>query len=542
MPTSETAKQVVRGTGIVSALTLVSRIFGLIRDVIIASVIGVSAVADAFVVAFRIPNILRSFIAEGALTSAFIPVFSDAAEEGSEEAKKVFRSVSGLLLSITTSLSVIGILLAPSVVALLAPGFKSSPEQFELCIKLTRIMFPFIIFVSLVAMCSGAMNTLRIFGFAPIAQIVMNLALIAGALLASSSESTQSAVLVLAFVVPIGGILQLCSQIPGLQRAGILSLPSLDVWTKSTKELLKLFFPAVLGASVYQVSIVLSTAFASLLVVGSVSWLFWADRLTQLPIGVFSIALASVLLPTLATAHSKGDQAEFNQSLSNALRYVSFVMIPTAIGIALIAPPLVSLVYERREFSPADSASTSLAVQVICFGIWGISCHSMMVRSFIARKDTVTPTIIGVLTLAVMSTLAVAFMGDPRPEVTGLVADLIRKARNLIGVYSAGHVGLAFATSFAPSISFLALALLSGRMMPNFSWQPFFKATLISILASAGMAIVLLSLSGKLSPILYLALGIPAAALSYAGLSFLLKSSESKETFDAIARFISRRS
>ena len=329
MSAKEIQNSMVRGTGIVGSLTLVSRVLGFVRDMLVARLFGSGLYADTFFVAFRIPNLLRSLVAEGALTSAFVPVFASELKQGKEEAQSAFSSVMGLLLLTTALLSVVGIYLASTIVAFFAPGFGVGTEKFELCVLLTQVMLPYIMFVSVIALLNGALNSVKIFGSSALAQVVMNVVLILGAWAAMYLES-RAGVIALAVSVMVGGAAHLVAQVPALSRSGFSLAPSLHVFTPVTRQLLKLMLPAVVGATVYQLTIFLNTVMASLLREGSVSWLFYADRLTQLPIGIFSIALASVLLPTLSQAHVEKNRELFVKNLIDAVRYTSFFMIPLA--------------------------------------------------------------------------------------------------------------------------------------------------------------------------------------------------------------------
>ena len=313
----------LRGTAIVSVLTLLSRLLGFVRDLLIARLLGASLYADAFFVAFRIPNLLRSFVAEGALTSAFVPVFSSSLAKDKQEAFSAFRRVLGFLLMLTILLSSFGILYAPDVVLLLAPGFSEDLGKYQLCITLTKIMLPYIACVSVIAMINAALNSLHIFGASAWAQVTMNGVLIIGALCAMVFEP-ERATIILAYSVLVGGLVQIVVQITSCLRAGLSLRPSFNIIRRDVGEVVRLMIPATIGASVYQITIFIATLLASLLPSGSVSWLFYADRIAQFPIGIFSVALASVLLPALSTASANADSDRFRRSLADSLRYTSF--------------------------------------------------------------------------------------------------------------------------------------------------------------------------------------------------------------------------
>jgi putative peptidoglycan lipid II flippase len=539
MTSNRASTTVIRGTAIVGGLTLLSRMLGMFRDLLFASLFGASAIADAFFVAFRIPNILRSFVAEGALTSAFVPVFSTDLRKNDEQAQQTLESVTSLLCCITAVLTILGVALAPFWVTLFAPGFARDSEQQQMCVWLLRIMMPYIMFVSLVAMLNGALNTLKVFGAAAMAQVVMNIVLIAGAGIAFFTSDSERA-FTIAIAVIIGGLMQVLVQIPALKRGGFQFRFSTKLITSSTREILWLMAPAIVGAAIYQLSMLANTILASLLETGSVSWLFYADRLAQLPIGIFSVALASVLLPTLSNAMASDNTEEFRSNFINALRYTSFVIIPTAFGLAALAPALVSVLFERGAFGATSTAKTALAVQMLCIGLWGVSCHSMTVRAFIARKDTRTPTIFGALTLILSICCALLFMGPisviPDQPITVVIHALQSGPLSIFPSTSLGHAGLALATGLATTISFLALALALSQRIPELDWLPFLRCSARSLIAGSVMYAVVIQVIATLSPAMQLIVGIPCGALTYSILSFLTKSSELQETFALLVR------
>jgi putative peptidoglycan lipid II flippase len=328
--------------------------------------------------------------------------------------------------------------------------------------------------VSLVSMIDGTLNSMRIFGTSAMAQVVMNIVLIIGAVIAGWFES-YGAVLALSWSVVAGGLIQIIIQIPRLRRSGLSLWPSRRIFTPATRQILKLMLPAVFGAAIYQVSIFVNTLLASLVSDGAVSWLFYADRIAQLPIGIFSIALASVLLPTLSRSAATSNHTDFMKSLSDALRFTSFVIIPVAIGLFFYAEVLVRLVFQRGQFTPNATHMTALALQGLALGLWGISCQSMAARAFIARKDIKTPTILGVFTLAIGVALSLVLMGKiQHPGQDGLSRGLTYLQNCLLGIFPSpnlGHVGLAISTGFAATISFALLSILLSRRLETFNQE-----------------------------------------------------------------------
>ncbi len=528
----------LRGTVITSVPTLVSRVLGFARDLLVARLLGASLFADIFFVAFRIPNLLRSFLAEGALTSAFVPVFSSSLSRGHNEAQRTFQRVGGFLLYITIPLSVLGIVFAPEVVRILAPGFASDPEKFALCVLLTQIMLPYIACVSFIAMINSALNTLQIFGASAWAQVIMNLVLIAGALCAMPFNP-RTATIVLAISVIIGGIIQIISQFPACSRARLPLAPSFRILSKDVAEVVRLMVPATIGASVYQLTIFLATVLASTLPEGSVSWLFYADRIAQFPIGIFSIALASVLLPALSQASASEDKALFTTNLSNSLRYTNFVIIPMAAGLWALSLPITQLLFERGAFTAYSSLQTSRALQALSIGLWASSCYSMVVRAFIARKDTMTPTLIGLFSLGISLLASLLLMGPISQSNGAIITGLTLLQSRLHSVtgwqWSLGHVGLALSSSVAAVASFLMLLAVFARRHGNFPWHSFVRSAVRSLIASLCMMTAIRLLAGlSASPLLVTSIGVVIGAAVYVMACYILRSTELREALALI--------
>lgn len=534
--TSHSGRELARGTVLVSGLTGISRALGFIRDLVVASTFGASLVTDAFFVAFRIPNLLRSFVAEGALTSAFVPVFSEELTKSLDAARTALRTITGLMIVITICLSVLGIVFAPDIVALFGAGFGDNPDQAALCVTLTRIMLPFVVFISLVAMFNGALNTLKVFGTGALAQIILNIVFILGALAAMLYEPSTG-IVVLACAVLVGGIVQVFPQILLLSRHGLaLGLPK-QLWTSASKLVLKLMAPAVIGASVYQISIFMHTVLASLLPTGSVTWLFYADRITQLPLGVFSIALASVLLPALSTAAATSNHKQFNKNLVDSLRYTSFVILPVAAAIFILADDLVTALFERGAFGATDSQYTALAVQALCLGLWPTSCYSMIVRGFLARKDTITPTLIGVLTLGVGVSAGMVLMGpfDVVPE-SKWVASLRNLQLFLVALFGSGelaHVGLALASTLGALCSLIAGLLAFRFKFGAMDYSRFMVSTLQAFIGTLSLTAALLVCSQYLES--SWATVLVAAAIGPVAFLLPLAALRNRETLEAFA-------
>lgn len=533
----------LKGTAIVSLLTMLSRFLGFIREALTARLIGSGFASDAYFVAFRIPNLLRSIVAEGALTSAFVPVLAGELQKSREDARRALQQVHGFLLVVTSLLVVAGMFFAEEIAQLFAPGFE--PDKRAYTALLTRIMFPYLICMALVAMLNGALNSVGVFGTAALAQVIINGALISGALVAAIFPH-ENAPEILALSVVIGGVLGVTSQLKAVRKAGFSFCPSLALHSPVVRQLVMLMLPAIFGAAVYQLNVFIGTIFASLLGEGAVSWLFYADRLAQLPIGVFTVALASVLLPALSNARARSDHTQFAEQLADALRYTSFFMIPIAATLALLAEPLVELLFEGGKFSHESTVRSAAALQAMSFGLWGVSCHSVGVRAFIARKDTVLPALLGVLSLLCSVLFSLILMGPPVVDQNSALALFVSSAQRvlaqLIPTWSLGHTGLALSSSIASLVSFVTLSLLISLRVQGMLWQSFILTSLrglISVLA----AIHLLRISGvlALAPVFSIVLTGPALIGLYLIFTATLKTREAAETFALLRRYISRR-
>lgn len=503
-----------------------------------ARLLGASIFADAFFVAFRIPNLLRSFVAEGALTSAFTPVFSSSLAKGKETAAHTLARVTGFLILITTLLTLLMIGFAPTVVGLLAPGFAADPEKLDLCISLTRIMAPYIACVSLIAMLNAALNTLGIFGTSAWAQVIMNAVLIVGALCAIPMSLSQATIM-LASSVLLGGVVQVVAQVPACKKNGFSLAPSFRIFSRDVAEVVHLMIPATIGASIYQITIFIATLLASLLPSGSVSWLFYADRVAQFPIGIFSIALASVLLPALANASANSDSTTFHKRMADSLRFTSFCIIPMAAGIWALALPITQMLFQRGEFSLESSVKTAQALRALSLGLWASSCHSMLVRAFIARKDTITPTAIGICALTINLCTALLLVGPLTTghEHNGFVNAIINLQISLHYLIpwhaSLGHIGLALASSAAAFGSLILVIALFALRIRNFPWRIFLSSTLKATVPAGLMIFTIERLSTLWSsPLIACTMGMTLGSVVFLVTAYLLRS---RELLDSVA-------
>jgi putative peptidoglycan lipid II flippase len=393
----------------VGSMTFVSRILGFVRDTLIARVFGAGMLSDAFIVAFKIPNLLRRISAEGAFSQAFVPILAEYKSQRSfEETQGLVNRVATWLGIILVVVTLLGMLAAPFIVSFIAPGFRADAAKMQLTIELLRITFPYIFFISLVSMAGGVLNTYNRFGIPAFTPVWLNVSMILAVLF--FADYFDEPIKVLAWAVFVGGFLQLLFQIPFLKQVGLL--PKFDfrrddegVW-----RILKLMGPAVLGVSVAQISLILNTIFASFLVTGSVSWLYYADRLMEFPTGVLGVALGTILLPSLSKAYAGKDDTEYSQLLDWGLRLTCILAAPAAVALAVLSAPLVTSLFYYGKFTPLDVAMTQQALIAYSIGLLGLILVKILAPGFYARQNIKTPVKIGVFTLVITQLMNVLFV------------------------------------------------------------------------------------------------------------------------------------
>ncbi len=397
----------------VSSLTLLSRITGFVRDVLIARLFGAGLATDAFFVAFKIPNLLRRLFGEGAFSQAFVPILAEYRNRrGAEETRNLVDHVSGLLALALFGVTLIGVIAAPVIVYLSAPGFAARPEKFELTVTLLRVTFPYIFFISLVALASGILNTWSRFSVPAFTPVLLNLCFIAGALWLA--PLVDPPVLALAWAVFIGGAVQLGFQVPFLARIGMLPRFKLDFRDEGVWRILRQMGTAAFGVSISQVSLVINNIFASFLVTGSVSWLYYADRLMEFPTGLLGAALGTILLPSLARHHADNSPAEFSKLLDWGLRLTFLLTAPAALALAILAVPLLSTLFQHGEFAAHDVLMTRQALVAYSVGLLGLILVKVLAPGFYARQDIRTPVRIALVTLLATQLMNLAFVWQLR--------------------------------------------------------------------------------------------------------------------------------
>ena len=390
----------VKSSSTVGVMTLVSRILGFVRDVLLAVLFGASASMDAFLVAFKIPNFLRRLFAEGAFAQSFVPVLSEAkATQEHAEVRDVIANVAGTFASILLGLTVLGVLGAPWLIWLFAPGFADDPEQFALAGTLLRITFPYLLFIALTALAGAVLNTYGRFALPAIAPALLNISLIGCALwLAPRFDEPVTA---LACGVFVAGLAQLLLQLPGVWRLGLLARPRWAWGSASVRKVLKLMLPIIFGSSVAQLALLLDTILASLLITGSVSWLYYSDRLMEFPLGIFTIAIATVILPNLSRMHAEKNARAFSQTLDWALQLVLLICLPSAVGLFLLAGPLLATLFQYSAFTPHDVAMSRYSLMAYAFGLIGFSLVKIFAPAYFARQDARSPVRIGIIALLI---------------------------------------------------------------------------------------------------------------------------------------------
>ncbi|MFZ1318898.1 MAG: murein biosynthesis integral membrane protein MurJ [Candidatus Nitrotoga sp.] len=400
----------LKALGTIGSFTLASRILGITRDVLVARVFGAGMATDAFFVAFKLPNLLRRLFAEGAFSQAFVPILGEYKNRrGHEETKLLVDHVTTLLAIILFIVTLIGIIAAPILIYISAPGFVATPAKFDLTVQLLRVSSPYIFFISLVAVASGILNTYNKFWVPAFTPILLNLCFIGAALwLAPYFEPP---IMALAWAVFVAGFVQLAFQLPFLKKIGMLPTLRLNLKDAGVWRIIKQMGPAVFGVSISQISLIINTIFASFLVAGSVSWLYYADRLMEFPSGVLGAAIATILLPSLSKHHVDGNPVEYSKLLDWGLRLTFMLTLPAALALGMIAVPLLATFFQHGAFTVLDVLMTRNALVGYSVGLIGILSVKVLAPAFYARQDIKTPVKIGVITLFATQAMNLLFIG-----------------------------------------------------------------------------------------------------------------------------------
>ncbi len=388
----------LRSSGVVGLMTLLSRVLGFVRDQVLAITFGAGTTTDVFLVAFKIPNFLRRLFAEGAFAQAFVPVFTEYKETHSRAALlDLAAHVSGTLTIVLLIVSTIGVMLSPLLVMLFAPGFIDSKAQFELATHMLRITFPYLFFVSLLAYAGSMLNTFGRFAIPSFTPVLLNICMISAALWLSPYFAQP--IVALAWAVFVAGVVQLLFQLPFLRNLGLLPMPKWGWHHRGVQRILKLMAPAILGSSVAQINLLLDTVIASFLAAGSLSWLYYADRLMEFPLGLLGVTLGTVILPRLARNHTSQSATEFRQTIDWALRLTLLIGLPAAVGLVILAKPMLATLFEYGEFTRTDSLMASYSLMAYALGLPAFILIKIFAPAFFARQDTKTPVRIGIIAL-----------------------------------------------------------------------------------------------------------------------------------------------
>lgn len=527
-----------------SALTLASRVAGLARDVVVGGVFGASAAADAFFVAFRIPNLFRRVVAEGAASSAFVPVFtSELARGGPAAAAEAARVVGVAAAVCLTVLVAAGMMWSDWVIAVFAPGFTADPAKLELTVELTRLTFPYLLLVGLAAWAMGVLNTFRRFAVPALGPVMLNLAIIAAVLaLAGRLEQPVHALVI---GVLAGGFLQFAVQWPSLRAVGV-SLGSARGALRhpAIRRVGRLLVPTVVGGAIYQINILVATIFASLLPGQSVSYLWYADRVFEFPLGVIAVAIGTAALPTLSGQAAVGRHDEMAYSVSYSLRLVWAVCLPATLGLWMLAPQIVEVLFERGRFTHADVEMTAWALRAYVFGLLSVAAVRVLVSVFYAFEEAKIPVRTACVAFVANVLTDLALMGPTDPNAGWWGAKWVATAGDYLRIADLRHAGLALGTGVAATVNALLLYVLARRRLPGIQGRALGKAFALHAGATAVMGGVLWawSIGGQrwLAPDLRswwdVCGGVPVAMAVYVLAALWLKSEEISDVVAGIRR------
>ncbi|MBI3594557.1 MAG: murein biosynthesis integral membrane protein MurJ [Nitrospirae bacterium] len=512
-------RKITRAAGKIGIATLTSRILGLIRDMVVAR-LGAGLATDAFYVAYRIPNLLRELLAEGSMSAGFIPVFTEYwTTRSKEEAWRLACKVFTLLFAILLAVCLLGILLAPWIVRLIAPGFTDEGGKLSLTIDLTRIMFPYLLFIGLAALTMGVLNSIRAFGIPALAPAVDNFVIILSIFI--FSWFLNDPIFGIAIAVTIGGLVQFLFQLPSLFKNGLLFKFNFKVNDPGVKKIFSLILPTLLGLSVAQINLLVNTLLASTLSEGSVTYLYYGIRLIHFPLGIFAIAVATAILPSLSTQAAKRDMEGLKESFSFGLRLVFFISFPAMIGLILLRVPIVQILFQHGDFNFTATQGTATAVLYYSMGLWAFAGVRIVIPVFYALQDTRTPVKIAVISLLSNIVLSLVLMGPLK------------------------HGGLALATSLASMINLTLLIWILRKRLGNLDGRRILQSHLKVVLATSGIALICywvndlgiwLMKGESFEKMFYLALAIFVSVASYLLFHFLMKGEELRFIWNSLKK------
>ena len=461
---------------VVSIGTMLSRVLGLVRDVVLANLLGAAPNADAFFVAFKIPNFLRRLFAEGAFSQAFVPVLTETREQGSHEAvRHLVDRVAGVLGGSLFVLTALAMVMAPWVALIFAPGFSRDVAKLALTADLIVWTFPYLLLISLTGFCGAILNTYGRFAVPAYTPVLLNLSLITAAVVWAPTMPEPA--LGLAMGVTLAGVVQLLFQLPSLSALKLTPRPVWDTKDEGVRKILMLMVPALFGVSVSQINLLFDTVLASLLPDGSVAWLYYSDRLTELPLGVFAIAIATVILPTLSALNTRAEPEEFSQTLAWAMRNVLLIAVPATVALWLLAEPILATLFQYGAFTDRDVEMAAASLRAYTVGLGGFMLIKVLAPGYYARQDMKTPVKIGIIAMVSNMVLNVLFVFP------------------LMWYFEMGHVGLALATSVSAWINagLLYLGLRRGGISLTGVFEAKFVARLVVAVSMMGIAVSMMS-------------------------------------------------
>jgi len=493
-------KHIIKSAGIIGFATVISRVLGFVRDIIIARFFGTARYAEAFVVAFRIPNMLRDLVGEGATNAAFVPVMSEYLVKKKEEFWELANVILNLLLAVLSLITILGILLSPLIVRLIAPGFLSDPEKFSVTVQLTRIMFPYILLIGLAAYAMGVLNSLKHFSAPAFAPCLLNLAIIICAMIWGES------VMGLASGVLIGGVLQLSIQIPVLYKKGLRFSFTKNLRHPAAKKIGILLLPRILGSCVYQLNLFINTVLASLSGIvgaGGVAALYYANRIFQFPLAIFGIAIAQAALPTMSREALETEPDKLKQTLSFSLRAINFIIVPASIGLIVLAVPITKTLFERGRFDHYSTLITANALIFYSIGLFSYAGIKILVTCFYSLKDTLTPVKIASISLVLNILLSIIFMF---PLKVG---------------------GLALAASISGAVNFFMLFFILRQKIGSLDGNKILSSFIKVAIAGLAMAVIAYICAFRMGLNIFIVILIALA--SYIAATFIFDVKEAKE-------------
>jgi putative peptidoglycan lipid II flippase len=457
----EEKKRVAKAAGLMSIATFISRMLGYTKDMILAAFFGATGLSDAFFIAFRIPNLLRELFAEGSMSTALVPVITEyQAKQGEEETKKLVRIVFTFIVFFVGLVCTLGIILAPAITSVIAPGFINMPEKFSITVLLTRIMFPFLLFVSLAALVMGVLNTKRVFFIPAFAPAMLNIVTIVAVIVLV--YRIEQPIVAAAIGIVLGGFVQFAFQLPSFFKNGYSLRPEYDFRYPGLKKMLLLILPATMGMAVAQINIFISTILASYLPAGSVTYLYYSMRLIHVPIGVFGVAIAVAVLPTLSKHAVKGEFAALRDDFSFALRLLFFITIPAMAGLIALGEPIVNTLFQRGQFDYTATQETARALFFYSLGLWAMAGTRVVTVSFYSMQDTKTPVKVAVISLTTNIILSFVLLEPMK------------------------HAGLAFANAVASIVNFSILFYLLRAKLKRIDGKKimssFIKVSIVSFI------------------------------------------------------------